>query len=181
MIKTSCVYFETRSTCWTQNRCTWAAFCCSKVTPRVKAIGSHNSLWGRGQEQGLGWRPIVRVLHIPHPRTNELSAPPARAGVSSQLGRPVLPGGFQGRLKCECQMRRCSPQLHPWRGGRWPGRRDGDHSSLLLRGGHWEPHLPGPPGRGGPRSSSVVASGRRQAGKGWAEKYCYVGWVNNIC
>ena len=106
------------------------------MTPRVKAIGSHNSLWGRGQEQGLGWPPIVRLLHTPHPRTNELSTPPACAGVSSQLGRPVLPGGFQGRLKCECQMRRCSPQLHPRRGDRWPGRRDGDHSSLPLRGGH---------------------------------------------
>ena len=175
------MYFETRSTCLTQNRCTWAAFCSSKMTPRVKAIGSHNSLWGRGQEQGPGWRPIVRVLHTPHPRTNELSTPPACAGVSSQLGCPVIPGGFQGRLKCECLMRRCSPQLHPWRGDRWPGWWDGDHSSLLLRGGRSEPHLPGLPGRGGPRSSSVVASGCRQARKGWAEKYCNVGWVNNIC
>lgn len=154
------------------------------MTPRVKAIRSHNSLRGRGQEQGLDWRPIVRVLHTPHPQTNELSTPPARAGVSSQLGRPVLPGGFQRRLKRERQMRKCSPQLHPWRGGLWQGRRDGDHSSMLLRwGGGWcsEPHLPGLPGCGVLRSSSAVASGRRQAREGWAEKYCSVGWVNNIC
>lgn len=108
----SCVYFETQSTCWAQNRCTWAAFCCSKMIPRVKAIGSHNSLRGRGQEQGLDWQPIVRVLHTPHPQTNELSTPPDRAGVSSQLG-------FQRRLKREWQMRKCSPQLHAWRRGLW--------------------------------------------------------------
>lgn len=29
--------------------------------------------------------------------------------------------------------------------------------------------------------SLALASGSRQAQKGWAEKYCNVGWVNNIC
>lgn len=106
------------------------------MTRRVKAIAVTTACGGEVRSKVWALWPVVRALHTPRPRTNELSTPPARAGVSSQLERPVLlPGGFQGKLKRERQMSRCSPRLHPRRGGRWPGRRDGDAGHCRCAGG----------------------------------------------